>query len=286
VAPLQIDLSGTLHAESMIRVIEASMNVRRRYQFFVWSQTYVGMLLPHHISVCGSYQRNRKELVFEPFHSVQVPSAALAALCDVGSVLIQQVIGDWIDRSGNASVFDLDAAAGLASAADRDLLVDAGFNHLLVHGVTRPGRPAEIESLFILIGQRQRWTEHHRACLEMVLPYLHSTYLRVQSTEREMGSVPAPVQHARLGERRAFITERERQILAWVREGKSNLEIGVVLDISGLTVKNHVQKILRKLGAANRAQAVAKAMSLNLLGRSGPEGLPEHVDAPDGATVR
>jgi len=43
-----------------------------------------------------------------------------------------------------------------------------------------------------------------------------------------------------------------------------------------LTVKNHVQKILRKLGAANRAQAVARAMSMNLLGRfnaeSGREG--------------
>jgi len=30
-------------------------------------------------------------------------------------------------------------------------------------------------------------------------------------------------------------------------------------------VKNHVQKILRKLGATNRAQAVARAMSMNLL---------------------
>jgi DNA-binding NarL/FixJ family response regulator len=30
-------------------------------------------------------------------------------------------------------------------------------------------------------------------------------------------------------------------------------------------VKNHIQKILRKLGAANRAQAVAKAMTMNAL---------------------
>ena len=68
------------------------------------------------------------------------------------------------------------------------------------------------------------------------------------------------------------ITEREKQILGWVREGMSNHEIGTELGISPLTVKNHVQKILRKLGAANRAQAVARAMTLNLLGRSASEG--------------
>ena len=51
-----------------------------------------------------------------------------------------------------------------------------------------------------------------------------------------------------------------------MREGKSNQQIGDQLGISVLTVKNHVQKILRKLGASNRAQAVAMAMTQNLLG--------------------
>ena len=62
------------------------------------------------------------------------------------------------------------------------------------------------------------------------------------------------------------VTPREVQILAWVREGKNNQEIGMALGISALTVKNHVQKILRKLGASNRAHAVALAMQFRLLG--------------------
>lgn len=267
----------------MIRMIETSMPVRRRYQFFVWSQTYLGALLPHQMSVCGAYQRNRKELVLEPFHSVQVPPPALAALCDGGSVLMQQIVGAWIDSSGRSVVVDLKDLASAADASERDALVDTGLGHLLVHGVARPGRPAEIESLFILAAQNRRWTAPQRECLDLLLPYLHATYLRVQATEREMRGLPVVAQTARPGERRALITDRERQILSWVREGKSNLEIGLVLDISALTVKNHVQKILRKLGAANRAQAVAKAMSLNLLGRSTPDGQAEH-DEPSAAT--
>jgi len=38
-----------------------------------------------------------------------------------------------------------------------------------------------------------------------------------------------------------------------------------ILEISPLTVKNHVQKILRKLNVQNRTQAVGKAMALRIL---------------------
>jgi DNA-binding CsgD family transcriptional regulator len=62
-----------------------------------------------------------------------------------------------------------------------------------------------------------------------------------------------------------ILTGRELEILHWVYEGKSNMEIGMILGISGLTVKNHVQNILRKLNVQNRTQAVAKGLSLNLL---------------------
>ena len=44
----------------------------------------------------------------------------------------------------------------------------------------------------------------------------------------------------------------------WVRLGKTNLEIGMILDISAFTVKNHMQRIFKKLDVLNRAQAVAK----------------------------
>ncbi|MFH1870758.1 MAG: LuxR C-terminal-related transcriptional regulator, partial [Pseudomonadota bacterium] len=44
-----------------------------------------------------------------------------------------------------------------------------------------------------------------------------------------------------------------------------NHEIGAALGISPLTVKNHVQKIYRKLNVQNRAHAVSRGISLRLL---------------------
>ena len=63
----------------------------------------------------------------------------------------------------------------------------------------------------------------------------------------------------------SVLTVRELDILKWIYLGKSNFEIGAILKISPLTVKNHVQKTLRKLNVLNRTQAVGKALALRIV---------------------
>jgi len=47
-------------------------------------------------------------------------------------------------------------------------------------------------------------------------------------------------------------------VLYWVAKGKTNPEIAQILDISSFTVKNHMQRVFKKLDVSNRAQAVSK----------------------------
>jgi DNA-binding CsgD family transcriptional regulator len=56
------------------------------------------------------------------------------------------------------------------------------------------------------------------------------------------------------------LTPREREVLTWVARGKSAAEIGKILHISKRTVDEHALTAVRKLGAANRTQAVAIAL--------------------------
>ena len=51
------------------------------------------------------------------------------------------------------------------------------------------------------------------------------------------------------------LSPREQQVAEWVGEGKSNEEIAIILGISAHTVKNHLDKIFRKLGVENRCAA-------------------------------
>ena len=54
------------------------------------------------------------------------------------------------------------------------------------------------------------------------------------------------------------LTTRERQVLALMAEGATNLRIAEKLGISSGTAKSHVAHILRKLNAENRADAVGR----------------------------
>lgn len=58
------------------------------------------------------------------------------------------------------------------------------------------------------------------------------------------------------------LTSRENDVLAWVVEGKSNQEIAVILGLSSLTVKTHLQSILKKMKVENRTTAAARALEL------------------------
>ena len=58
------------------------------------------------------------------------------------------------------------------------------------------------------------------------------------------------------------LTPREREVLAWVAAGKTNREIGAILEASPRTVQKHLERIFVKLGVENRTAAALKARAL------------------------
>jgi len=65
--------------------------------------------------------------------------------------------------------------------------------------------------------------------------------------------------------RSTALSEREREVLRKIADGHSNKQIAQALGITERTVKFHVTSIRNKLGAENRAQAVALAAQRGLL---------------------
>ncbi|MEU6078628.1 response regulator transcription factor [Micromonospora sp. NPDC047074] len=70
---------------------------------------------------------------------------------------------------------------------------------------------------------------------------------------------------ARTGRSAIGLTERELQVLLGMAEGKSNAEIGRELFVSEDTVKTHARRLFRKLGARDRAHAVAAGFRAGLV---------------------
>jgi two-component system, NarL family, response regulator len=71
-----------------------------------------------------------------------------------------------------------------------------------------------------------------------------------------------PAVGAKLAERMSLpqLSDREREVLQQMSQGKANQEIGIELSISESTVKYHINNILSKLGVSDRTQAVLLAI--------------------------
>jgi len=65
--------------------------------------------------------------------------------------------------------------------------------------------------------------------------------------------------------RRSGLTTREVECLKWAADGKTEWEISAILSISEHTADKHLANARRKLGAANRAQAVANAIRWGII---------------------
>ncbi|MDT8388360.1 MAG: LuxR family transcriptional regulator [Thiogranum sp.] len=95
----------------------------------------------------------------------------------------------------------------------------------------------------------------NRPMIDQVLPVgqLFTAYLH-EAVRRVFDSDVLPLT-------RVELTQREKECLLWVTEGKTNWETSRILNISERTVVFHLQNIQTKLGVSNRHQAVARAVA-------------------------
>ncbi|MDQ8205183.1 helix-turn-helix transcriptional regulator [Pelagicoccus sp. SDUM812003] len=83
---------------------------------------------------------------------------------------------------------------------------------------------------------------------------MNSNQIPADRAKKLHGDVPGAEQLDRL-------TRREKQVLFWIVEGKTNGDIGRILEISPRTVEKHCESIFRKLGIENRYSAIVCALT-------------------------
>ncbi|MCY0095125.1 helix-turn-helix transcriptional regulator [Hoeflea ulvae] len=61
------------------------------------------------------------------------------------------------------------------------------------------------------------------------------------------------------------LNDREIQIVSWTSEGKTSVEIAIILGLSEHTINSYIATVMRKLHVVNRAQMVASALRSGLI---------------------
>lgn len=242
--------------EALMLNLDASLRVHGRAHFFNWTQGLLQSLITHEVLICAVCDGKSSLFRVDSFSTRASNPAIFGELLLRDPSVVPTLVGAWTKRRFRPVVLEADRGSALAGGAFARELEQQGATQLLVHGVH--DLSGQAASLFTFACVPGAAGSHQAYLSQLAVPFLHTAWLRTQISGdvNAVGLKPTAATN---------ITPREQEILKWICLGKSNFEIGAILDISALTVKNHVQKILRKLNVANRAQAVGKALELRIL---------------------
>ncbi len=137
-------------------------------------------------------------------------------------------------------------------------LKQAELINIVAHGIA--DREGQLSTFFSFSRMGNEISPNHAYILDLMLPHLHCALARMLNVAKSNDNT---IQSKAL--RIDNISKREKEVLQWIYLGKTNWEIATILAISPLTVKNHVQNILRKLDVQNRRQAALKAIKIGFI---------------------
>ena len=236
--------------ERLVITIESSQQVHLRHQYFLWSQGVLQSFLPHVALIIGHGDYGTPSFRYEVLGRTQLADDRLPG-SDFDK-LVGLTLESW-QRGGQVPKGF--SGGGTAQCPVGLLLKRFSIDHAMAHGTREFS--GDSSGFFVFLNMPQAPGRRHVYFAQMLLPYLHTTLHRMLTHEKNPPDLPV-----RFNTR---LSSREAQVISLVRDGMTNQQIGERLELSPLTIKNHIQNILRKLGVSNRAQAVAKAVKARLI---------------------
>lgn len=246
-------------AQPIVRLVQQAGRIRHRDNLVEWLGGPLQPLIPHCAVVAGWGHFDAGEIRFcalgpAPWHQFD---------SDAESVL-RTAHAQWIGCGMQAQVLPNGVCLRGGEGADESLRV-------LVHGLRdlRVG----CDSCYAFLLRPEASIHQVRQAARLLLPTIDLAFRQAAAARNEtvsstFGEEPAStdddVAADDLQAREQPLSEREEEVMRWVRLGKTNSEIAIILHLSTFTVKNHMRRIYRKLNALNRAQAVSRTGSRTL----------------------
>lgn len=249
--------------ESFLDVIQDSLAIRCHQDLLLWLHDEVQHFLPHDILIAawGDFCLGLVHL-----DAISYLPGLRTTEIDNQDLLpsLLRMFEQWMESGRTPLEIKLDEAAlHFRSSEEENSFGKAVVNmrSALVHGIKdQRGRH---DCLYVAFSPKPHFEATAIRAIELLLPHIDTALRQVAHLPTQY---PVPQESVRLeyedeptpDANMHGLTQREIEIMRWVCLGKTNLEIGSILNISSFTVKNHLQRVFRKLNVMNRAQAVIK----------------------------
>ena len=227
----------------------------------IWLQGEMQYYLPHDILIAawGNFKDGKIcHDVISPMTGVRSHNVSIETLAP----LLTQLYHRWTEFNKCPFAMKVGESGFMLEDGGLQCLLGNALKYMrsaMVHGIgdERNG----IECLYVSFSTKPDYSQVDRAAVAVILPYIDSALRQVSHLPEQTPTAPLPLEDSlKLAH---TLSTREVEIMFWVALGKTNPEIGCILNISEFTVKNHMQRVFKKLDVTNRAQAVGRFSELS-----------------------
>ncbi len=244
-------------------LLEQSLGIQSHYHLLNWLQSDIQAFIPHDIliSAWGDFSLGIFYLDIVAIHPLlrtsNIDKEKLRPQINAMLELWESSNMNPVALNIEDGYFDIHGALKTSGHVDSiDRVRD--FNLMrtcLIHGIK--DNRAHDDCLYLLLSTEST-TQLSKSSLPILLPFIDNALRRIQPLPVE--TIDTNIDKESLN---PALSSRECEIMEYVKNGKTNIEIADILDISRFTVKNHLQRIFKKLDASNRSQAAFKYKMLD-----------------------
>lgn len=268
----------------VLAAAEASMRIEGHMDLCLWLQGDVQQFLPHEVLIAawGDFAADSISFdVISPLSPLRTETLYVLGNSNISAIescrksakmasdkkcgplpFLKNLRNRWheigctpytvIREADDPSVIDFICPQCHTESAD----VLSRMRSSLVHGFS--DQRGNLECIYVFLSAQDLSDPVFHRSLRFFMPYLDHSMRQVAHLPVQAVAQASVASERDYADEPSTLSPRESEIMHWVRVGKTNYEIGIILNISAFTVKNHLQRIFKKLGTSSRAQTVDK----------------------------
>lgn len=244
-----------------VDIITEAFDIRSHEDFLLWAQGALQKFLPHEVMIAAWGDFTLGIIYYDIISAIPGARTHLMQEKEMAAFL-KRLYFYWVSKDKTPShVVAERTVIRCRDIRDNQLRLHMqSMKTALVHAIkdVRGGS----DSFYVLLSSKVTVTPKTKQTFHQILPYLDATLRQIEHLPHHPVDYEEPTEEVinEPGlnvESVLKLSDRESEIMGWVCSGKTNDEIGSILRISTFTVKNHLQRIFKKLQVVNRSQAVA-----------------------------
>ena len=239
----------------LLELIQSLLSVDTEDAFRAWTCGPLQGLLPHGMMICGLAEILPQNILIQKVILHDWPLEYFDALRKPEGGFYSPIMQRW-NEAKTPQLYEPAIDQGVVTnKLWLDTFHDFHLRNIAAHGVHDVA--GSVTSYFNFSSIPHHLSARTAGLLELLTPHMHIALTRSLATVAPfVRGDHAPA---------VCLTARERDVLHWMVEGKTNWEIAQIAGRSEHTIKHQVEHLLVKLESTNRAQAVAKALGLGLV---------------------